>query len=149
MPEEVRGWDRTDWGESFQVDRPLEEANADDYDALVLPGGRINPDKLRRETSVQSLIRAFFAQGKPVAAICHGPWLLIDAGMVKGKKMTSYHSIQSDLKNAGANWVDEPVVVDENLITSRNPEDLEVFSAKIVEMLAQHAPGSRTASGSK
>jgi len=140
MPRQVRGWDRGDWGETFPVDVTLEEARAEAYDALILPGGRINPDKLRREEAVQEFIRAFFTQKKPVAAICHGAWSLIDAGEVEGRRMTSYHSIQEDLKNAGADWVNEPVVEDDLLITSRNPQDLGAFSSRLVDVLAERAP---------
>src|SRR6266480_2949643 len=102
----VKGWQHTKWGDEFPVDVPLSQANPDDYDALVLPGGVMNPDKLRMNTQAVDFVRAFFDAGKAVAAICHGPWTLIDAGVVKGRQLTSYHSIKTDLKNAGANWVD-------------------------------------------
>src|SRR6267378_7090282 len=116
--ETVRGWEETKWGKTFRVDVPLKKARPDNYDALLLPGGVMNPDKLRRDQKALDFIRAFFDDGKPVAAICHGPWTLIDAGVAKGRRLTSYHSIQSDLKNAGAEWVDEQVVVDNGLVTS-------------------------------
>jgi protease I len=131
----VRGWkgwkeQEPGWGDAFDVDVPLDQADPSAYDALLLPGGVMNPDKLRRNGKVQQFIRAFFEQGKPVAAICHGPWTLIDAGVVKGRKVTSYASIQEDLKNAGANWVDEEVVVDQGLVTSRQPGDLPPSTAR-------------------
>lgn len=133
----IRGWRHTDWGEEVEVDVPLERADADDYDALFLPGGVMNPDTLRRERGALEFVRAFFEAGKPVGAICHGGWTLIDAGVVEGRRMTSYHSIQTDLKNAGAQWVDEPVVVDQGLVTSRRPDDLEPFIAKLIEEIAE------------
>ncbi len=129
----VKGWEETKWGKKFKVDMPLDEADPDEYDALLLPGGVMNPDKLRANPKAVEFVRAFFSAGKPVAAICHGPWTLINAGMATGKRLTSYHSIQMDLKNAGANWVDEEVVVDNGLVTSRKPDDLPAFNAKMIE----------------
>jgi protease I len=119
------------------VDRTIDSAHAGDFDALVLPGGVMNPDKLRRDERVLKFVREFFEAGKPVGAICHGPWTLIDAGVVKGRRMTSYASIQSDLKNAGAEWVDEVVVVDEGLVTSRRPADLPEFNRKLIEEIGE------------
>ncbi|MCC6681401.1 MAG: type 1 glutamine amidotransferase [Phycisphaeraceae bacterium] len=142
---EVTGWTETNWGDKFEVDVPLSEANADNYDALVLPGGVMNPDKLRTQEAVQKLIRTFFEQGKPIAAICHGPWSLIDAGVVKGKRMTSYHTLRTDLENAGVEWVDAEVVVDQGLVTSRDPNDLEAFNAKIIEEIAEGVHAGRRA----
>lgn len=138
----VRAWKSTDWGDTFPVDVPLAEARPDAYDALVLPGGVMNPDRLRRNPKVLEFVRAFFASGKPTGAICHGPWTLIDAGVAKGRKLTSYHSLQTDLKNAGADWVDEEVVTDRGLVTSRKPDDLPAFNRKLVEEIAegQHQP---------
>jgi protease I len=133
----VKGWKLTDWGDELPVDVPLEDAKADDFDALVLPGGVMNPDKLRRNEWALQFVRAFLESGKPVAAICHGPWTLIDAGVVEGRTMTSYPSIQTDLKNAGANWVDKEVVVDKGLVTSRKPDDLPAFNRKIIEEIAE------------
>ena len=133
----IRGWQHRQWGDEFPVDVTLDQARPDDYDALVLPGGVMNPDKLRRNTSALDFVRSFFATGKPVAAICHGPWTLIDAGVVKGREMTSYESIQSDLKNAGARWVDRDVVVDNGLVTSRKPDDIPAFNAKMIEEFAE------------
>ncbi|MDX1421204.1 MAG: type 1 glutamine amidotransferase domain-containing protein [Rubricoccaceae bacterium] len=132
----IKAWDRTDWGDSYDVDRTLDAADPADYDALVLPGGVMNPDKLRREEKAQAFVRHFFDRGKPVAAICHGPWTLIDAGVVESRRMTSYHTIQTDLKNAGADWVDQEVVRDGNLTTSRKPDDLPAFNEAIVEAFA-------------
>jgi protease I len=133
----VKGWQMTDWGDQFPVDVPLEEATAEDFDALVLPGGVMNPDKLRRNPSVLQFVRAFHESGKPIGAICHGPWTLIDAGIAAGRRMTSYESIQADLKNAGAEWTDEEVVVDHGLVTSRKPDDIPAFSRKLVEEIAE------------
>jgi protease I len=135
----VKAWNHTDWGDQFNVDVPLSDAKADEFDALVLPGGVMNPDKLRRNEWALQLVRAFFESGKPIAAICHGPWTLIDADIVSGKRMTSYPSIQTDLKNAGVNWVDEEVVVDNGFITSRSPNDLPAFNKKMIEEIAQAA----------
>lgn len=135
--DEVKGWEHTEWGDTFDVDVRMDDAEADEYDALLLPGGVMNPDHLRRDERVQRFVRAFFEAGKPVAAICHGPWTLIDAEVVKGRRMTSYHTIQTDLKNAGADWVDEEVVVDQGLVTSRSPDDLPAFDAKMVEEFAE------------
>jgi protease I len=133
----IRGWAEKNWGEEVKVDRTIDSAHAGDFDALVLPGGVMNPDKLRRDERVLKFVREFFAAGKPVGAICHGPWTLIDAGVVKGRRMTSYASIQSDLKNAGAEWVDEVVVVDEGLVTSRRPADLPEFNRKLIEEIGE------------
>jgi protease I len=138
----VKGWDFTKWGRSFKVDLPLSEANADEYDALLLPGGVMNPDKLRRNQQALDFVKGFFNAGKPVAVICHGPWTLIDADVVKGRRMTSYPSIQTDLKNAGAEWVDEEVVVDNGLVTSRQPSDIPAFNQKMIEEFGEgiHKP---------
>jgi protease I len=139
---EIQGFKHHDKGDKVSVDRALSEASADDYDGLVLPGGVINPDALRLEPEAISFIGAFTDSGKPVAAICHGPWTLINAGAVSGRKMTSWPSLQADLRNAGAEWVDQEVVVDNGLITSRNPDDLPAFCAKMVEEFAEgrHRP---------
>jgi protease I len=130
---EIRGWDKTDWGSSVKVDRALSDVSAEDYDALVLPGGQINPDLLRVNSEALDLIRDFYAQKKVIAAVCHAPWLLIETGIAKGRKMTGFKSIRTDLQNAGALVEDSPVVVDQGIITSRKPDDLDAFTAKIVE----------------
>lgn len=135
--EQVKGWDHTEWGDSFAVDVVLKEAKADNYDALVLPGGVMNPDKLRTNSQALDFVRAFFDAQKPVGAICHGPWTLIEAGLAKGRTLTSYHSIQTDLKNAGATWVDQEVVVDGNLTSSRNPDDIPAFNRTLIEQIAK------------
>ncbi len=137
--EKVKGWQTTDWGYEFPVDVPLKEAMAEDFDALVLPGGVMNPDKLRRNPWALQFVRAFHESGKPIGAICHGPWTLIDAGIAAGRRLTSYESIQADLKNAGAEWTDEEVVVDHGLVTSRKPDDIPAFSRKLVEEIAEGA----------
>ncbi|MDG4867262.1 type 1 glutamine amidotransferase [Guyparkeria sp. 1SP6A2] len=134
---QVKGWQHTEWGDTFKVDQSLEFAGEGEYDALVLPGGVMNPDQLRRNERALAFVKAFVDHDKPVAAICHGGWTLIDAGVVEGRRMTSYPSIQTDLKNAGADWVDQEVVVDRGLITSRNPNDLPAFNAALIEKIAQ------------
>lgn len=131
--EKVRAWDEEDWGETFRVTAPLKKADPDTYDALLLPGGVMNPDKLRRDKRAVDFVRSFVEAGKPVAAICHAPWTLIEAGVVPGRRMTSWPSLQTDLRNAGAEWVDEPVVVDHGLVTSRKPADIPLFIRKVVE----------------
>lgn len=135
--DEVKGWNHGVWGDSFPVDVTIDNANAGDYDALLLPGGVMNPDKLRTNSQAVDFVRAFFEAHKPVAAICHGPWTLIEAGVAEGRTMTSYHSIQTDLKNAGADWVDQEVVVDNGLVTSRNPGDLPAFNTKMIAEIAE------------
>lgn len=130
---EIKSWDDKNWGESIQVDKLVKNVNASNYDALILPGGVINPDKLRVEEDALTFIRDFFKEGKPVAAICHAPWLLISAGVIKNKEVTSYKSIKTDVINAGGQWRDEEVVVDAGLVTSRNPNDLPAFIDKIIE----------------
>lgn len=133
----IKAWDKTDWSKEYKVDKILDEVSAKDYDALVLPGGVINPDHLRTDEDALSFVRSFFEQKKPVAAICHAPWTLISAGVVKGRTMTSYNSIKEDVINAGANWVDKEVVVDEGFVTSRNPDDLPAFNAKLIEEIRE------------
>lgn len=134
---EIKAWNHTDWGKTVAVDVPLDQARAEDFDALVLPGGVINPDQLRREPAAVQFVKSFFQSGKPVAAICHGPQMLIEADVVRGRKLTSFASIKTDLKNAGAQWVDQEVVVDNGLVTSRSPDDLPAFNAKMIEGIAE------------
>ncbi len=131
----IKGWDKDDWGDTVDVDLTLDEVSAHDYSAIVLPGGQINPDVLRLEDKAIDLIRQFDKAGKPVAAICHAPWLLIEAGLAKGKKMTSWPSVRGDLANAGADVVDQEVVVDGNIITSRKPDDIPAFSQAVIKAM--------------
>jgi len=141
----VRGWDgeEMDWDRKFKVDVPLAEANARNYDALLLPGGVMNPDQLRREPKAIEFIREFFNAHKPVGAICHGPWTLIDAGVARDRRLTSYPSIKNDLINAGAKWSDEEVVVDQGLVTSRKPADVPAFSRKLIEEICEGVHAGR------
>ncbi|HEY0978434.1 MAG TPA: type 1 glutamine amidotransferase domain-containing protein [Flavobacteriales bacterium] len=134
---EIKGWKGGDWHGTTAVDRLVGQAKVGDYDALVLPGGVINPDKLRQDMAAVQLVRDFMEAKKPVAAICHGPWLLAEAGVLNGRTVTSYASIRTDLKNAGAKWVDEEVVVDDGLVTSRSPQDLPAFNRKLVEEIKE------------
>jgi protease I len=140
----IRGWHLKDWGHPVTVDRLLDEVRADDYDVLVLPGGQINPDLLRVNQKALDLVRAFHRQKKTIAAVCHAPWLLIETELIKGHRATSYASIKTDMINAGAKWIDAEVVVDRGIITARNPGDLEAFSRKIIETLAE-GRGKRSA----
>lgn len=133
----VKGWQHTDWGDEIPVDVQLSSARPDDYDALLLPGGVMNPDKLRTSQEAVRFVRSFFEAGKPVAAICHGPWTLIEAGVVQGRTMTSWPSLQTDLRNAGAEWVDREVVTDNGLVTSRKPDDIPAFNRKMIEEFAE------------
>jgi protease I len=135
----IKGWNHTDWGQSVKVDQTLAQANPQEFDALVLPGGVMNPDHLRMEPKAVEFVRKFAASGKPIAAICHGPWTLIEAGVVKGKTMTSWPSITTDLINAGANWVDQEVVSDGQFITSRKPDDFPAFSKTLIEAVSRGA----------
>jgi len=134
---EVQAFNHLDKGDTFDVDRAVGEANAGDYDGLVLPGGVASPDQLRTRPEALEFVRGFFEAGKPVGVICHGPWTLIDAGVAEGRTLTSWPSLETDLRNAGANWVDEEVHVDQGLVSSRKPDDLEAFNAKIVEEFAE------------
>lgn len=145
--DEVQGWNHFDKGDWFKVDVPLDEANADDYDALLLPGGVANPDQLRSLPKAVQFVRKFVESGKPVGVICHGPWTLIEAGVVKGRTMTSWPSLKTDLINAGANWVDQEVVVDNGIVSSRKPADIPAFSRKLIEEIreGQHRRGKQAA----
>jgi len=145
---QVKGWNHTEWGNQFPVDLPLEQARPEDFDALLLPGGVMNPDKLRMNKQAVQFVKSFFDAGKPIAAICHGPWTLIEAGAVRGRKMTSYESIQTDLKNAGANWVDQEVVSDQGVVTSRKPADIPAFNLKMIEEFAEGGHDRHRAVGS-
>jgi protease I len=133
----IQAFNHLDKGDRFEVDSAVGDADADEYDALVLPGGVANPDQLRTKEEALGFVRAFFAAGKPVGAICHGPWTLVDAGVVSGRTLTSWPSLKTDLGNAGAEWVDEEVHVDQGLVTSRKPDDIPAFNAKIVEEFAE------------
>lgn len=129
----IKGWDKKDWGGTVEADLKISDVKVDDYIALVLPGGQINPDLLRVEENAVQLVRNFVTSNKIVAAICHAPWLLIEAGVIKGRKATSYHSIRTDMENAGAKWEDSEIAIDNGIITSRSPRDLEAFVDKIIE----------------
>ncbi|MBL3655452.1 type 1 glutamine amidotransferase domain-containing protein [Fulvivirga sediminis] len=131
--DKVKAWDSTDWGNSYNVDKSLDSALASDYNSLLLPGGVLNPDQLRANDKAVEFVKHFFEAGKPIAAICHGPWTLIETGALEGRKMTSYKSIKTDLINAGAEWVDEEVVTDQGMVTSRNPDDIPAFCKKMIE----------------
>lgn len=133
----IRGWDVDKWGDEVPVDVSLDSAKPDDYDALLLPGGVINPDKLRTEPKAVHFVKSFFDAGKPVGAICHGPWMLVEADVVRGRTVTSWPSLKTDIKNAGGKWVDEQVVTDQGLVTSRKPDDIPAFNRKIIEEFAE------------
>jgi protease I len=141
----VKGWTSGDWGDEFQVDLPLHDANPNDFDALLLPGGVRNPDRLRMDENAVKFVRAFFDAGKPVAAICHAPWLLVEADVARGRTVTSWPSLKTDLRNAGANWVDQEVVNDDGLVTSRKPDDIPAFNEKMIEEFAEGAHERRRA----
>jgi protease I len=136
-PGEIQGFDHFDPANTIKVDKTVEEVSADDYDALMIPGGVGNPDQLRGDENAVELVRSFFEQGKPVAAICHAPWVLVEAGVVRDRKLTSWPTLQTDIRNAGGNWVDEEVVVDQGLVTSRKPDDIPAFSRKMIEEFAE------------
>jgi protease I len=134
---EIKAWNHTDWGETVKVDKKLSDVKAEEYHGLLLPGGVMNPDNLRSNKDAVSFVNHFMESGKPVAAICHAPWTLIETGKLKGRKVTSYHTLKTDLKNAGAEWVDQEVVVDQGLVTSRNPDDIPAFNKKMIEEFAE------------
>jgi protease I len=133
---EIKGWNHKDWGQSVAVDKTVDLADAKNFDALLLPGGVMNPDTLRMNTKAVDFVRAFFAAKKPVAAICHGPWTLIEAGAAKGRTLTSWPSLKTDIQNAGGTWVDQETAVDGNLVTSRNPKDIPAFNREILKLFA-------------
>jgi protease I len=137
----VRGWKLTDWGDEVRVDAPLDQAKPEDFDALLLPGGVMNPDSLRMQAKAVAFAKAFFDAGKPVAAICHGPWTIIETGAAHGRRMTSWPSLKTDLRNAGADWADKQVVVDQKLVTSRKPDDLPAFNQEMIQLFV--AAGGR------
>jgi protease I len=141
--EKVKGWKYTDWGSEFKVDKQVGKADPNSYDALMLPGGQMNPDHLRMDKTTVQFVQSFVRSGKPIAAICHGPLTLIEAGAVKGRRMTSYPSIQTDLQNAGADWVDQEVVTDQGLVTSRTPDDIPAFNRKMIEEFAEGRHAAR------
>jgi protease I len=136
---EIRGWNFKQWGEAVKVDQPLEDANPNEFDALVLPGGVMNPDHLRMDPKAVNFVRQFVSTGRPVAAICHGPWTLIETGAVKGKTVTSWPSLKTDLKNAGANWVDQEVVTDGQFVFSRKPDDIPAFNKALIDLISKGA----------
>jgi protease I len=143
----IKGWNHTDWGKEVPVDLSLDSANADDYDALLLPGGVMNPDKLRMIPKAVEFVKGFTAAGKPIAAICHGPWTLLEAGVVKGRTITSWPSLKTDLTNAGAKWVDKEVVNDGGIVTSRKPDDIPAFNREMIKLFAES--GSKAQSRKK
>jgi len=146
---QIRGWQEKDWGQSVPVDKSLDEVSADDYDAIVLPGGQINPDLLRINPQALQLIRDFLDSGKVVAAVCHAPWLLVEVDAVRGRQVTSYKSIKTDVVNAGGKWIDREVVTDSGIITSRNPGDLDAFCAKIIDEIQEGSHSRQRAAQSK
>lgn len=141
----VKAWDYTEWGKEFDIDAHIEQASVADYDGLVLPGGVMNPDYLRLDERAVAFAGDFVRQGKPVGAVCHGAWTLVEADVVRGRTMTSYPSLKTDLRNAGANWVDQEVCVDENLVTSRRPDDLPAFCRELIRVLGQREHGRSAA----
>lgn len=142
---QVKAWKFTEWGDTFPVDMPLNGARPEDFDALLLPGGVINPDELRTLPEAVAFAKAFFDAGKPVASICHGPWTIIEAGAARGRRLTSWPSLKTDLENAGAEWVDQEVVVDPGLVTSRKPDDIQAFNPAVIKLFASAGGPSRQA----
>lgn len=140
----IKGWDQKDWGKEVSVDVPLDAANAEEFDALLLPGGVMNPDQLRMNPTAVQFVKQFTDAGKPVAAICHGPWTLVEAGAVRGRTMTSWPSLKTDLKNAGASWVDKEVVNDQGVVTSRRPDDIPAFNREMIRLFSEGQGKSRS-----
>lgn len=134
--DQVKAWKLTEWGDTFPVDVPLDNARPEDFEAILLPGGVLNPDTLRTLPKAVAFVEAFFGAGKPVASICHGPWTIIEAGAARGRRLTSWPSLKTDLGNAGAEWVDQEVVVDQGLVTSRKPDDIPAFNAEVIKLFA-------------
>lgn len=145
QPETIKGWNMQDWGDEIPVDVPLSEAKADDYAALLLPGGVLNPDKLRMNPAAVNFVRHFLLNHKPIAAICHGPWMLVESGAVKNRTVTSWPSIKTDITNAGGHWVDQEVVLDDNILTSRKPDDIPAFNEQMIRLFSER----RVLSGSR
>jgi protease I len=145
-PGEIQGFNHFDPADKVKVDRTIEEADASDYDALMIPGGVGNPDQLRGDENVVHFVQEFFRDGKPIAAICHGPWVLVEAGIVRGRKVTSWPTLQTDIRNAGGNWVDREVVVDQGLVTSRKPDDIPAFNRKMIEEFYEGKHSARVTS---
>jgi protease I len=143
--EKVKGWNHTEWGQEFPVDVTLDAARPEEYDALLLPGGVMNPDKLRMNPSAVAFVKAFVVEHKPVAVICHGPWTLVEADVVNGRRLTSWPSLRTDLENAGAEWVDEAVVVDQGIVSSRKPDDIPAFNARMLEEFKEGRHAARRA----
>jgi deglycase len=139
----IKGWNHKDWGEEVSVDLPLKSADASQFDALLLPGGVMNPDQLRMNPDAVQFVKRFFEQGKPVAAICHGPWMLVEADAVRGRTITSWPSLKTDIHNAGGTWVDEEVVVSDGVVTSRKPDDIPAFNREMIELFSPKAGGSK------
>ena len=144
-PGAIKSWQHGQWSDDIAVDLALDQANADDFDSLLIPGGVLNPDRLRTNKTAVAFVRRFFEMGKPVAAICHGPWMLVEAGVVRGRTVTSWPSLQTDIRNAGGDWVDREVVVDEGLVTSRKPDDIPAFNQKMIEEIGEGVHMSRVA----
>src|SRR5262249_44797132 len=136
-PGHIKGWNHAEWGKEIPVDITVDQAKAKDFDALLLPGGVINPDKLRMEPKAVAFVKAFFDEGKPVAAICHGPWLVVETGAAKGRRIASWPSLKTDIRNAGAQWVDEEAVVDGNLVSARKPDDIPAFNKAMIDLISR------------
>jgi protease I len=142
----IKGWEVKNWGREVEVDVALKSANAEEYDALLLPGGVMNPDHLRMDPEAVSFVKKFFEQGKPVAAICHGPWMLVEAGEVRGRTVTSWPSLKTDIQNAGGTWIDEEVILSNGVVTSRKPDDIPAFNREMIELFSKGASSARKAS---
>ncbi len=144
--EKIKGWNVKEWGEEVEVDVPLKSANAEKYDALLLPGGVMNPDHLRMDPEAVNFVKKFFERGKPVAAICHGPWMLVETGEVQGRTLTSWPSLKTDIQNAGGTWVDEEVILSNGVVTSRKPDDIPAFNREMIELFSKGVSGGKKSS---